>query len=604
MQIRTIFWACVLVLSVVLAAGCAGPTPAPSGATPTVTPLPPSTSLATPEELVAFVERAFEYAKVHGKEAALREFNNQTGQFVDGELYMFAYDLEGNTLVLPFQPELIGTNRWNASDSDGIPFIQEIIHTAQSGGGFVRYRYLDPAANYTVKPKISYVMKVNQDWILGSGIYDANDADPLIRVGGDSQVRADLKSFVGEAIEYAREHGKTAALQEFNDRNGTFVRENLYIYAFDYDGTTLALPFQPQLIGTDLSGLQDPFGVNYTRVEIYLAQQGGGYIFYHYLNPTRNMTLEPKMSYVAPVDDTWWLGVGIYLMDVPKPITVADLADFVQGASAYAVTVGEQAALAEFQQKESPFSRENLYIYAYNYQGILLAHPYQADLVGTNRSGWTDVRGLPLIRVGAAVASEGGGYVAYLYPAPAGGVIDEKAMDTYQPKIGYVYPVDPNWWIGSGIYFTDLVPIGRGRPQVVSEMISLVEAAADYGREAGIDAAFAEISNPSGQFVDAKGHYIYAYDYQGTLLAHPYLQDEIGTSLINRTDSFGMKNIQALVDTAQAGGGYVIFIWPNPDQGNREEMKIGYVLPVNDTWWVGSGVYLSEISGMYTLLST
>jgi Signal transduction histidine kinase len=69
------------------------------------------------------------------------------------------------------------------------------------------------------------------------------------------------------------------------------------------------------LIGTDLSGLQDAFGVNYTRIEILLAHQGGRFIFYHYPNPAHAMALEPKMSYVAPVDDTWWVGAGIYLQD-------------------------------------------------------------------------------------------------------------------------------------------------------------------------------------------------------------------------------------------------------------------------------------------------
>jgi signal transduction histidine kinase len=445
-------------------------------------------------------------------------------------------------------------------------------------------------------------MEVGQDWIIGSGIYNVNEADPLIRVGGDSGVREELKSYAAKAIAYAREHGKTAALREFNDRNGTFVRGNLYIYAFDYNGTTLALPFQAQLIGTDLSGLQDPLGVNYTWVEIFLAEQGGGFLFYHYFNPARNMSLEPKMSYVAPVDDTWWLGVGIYLMDVTKPIAVGDLAGFVQNASSFAAIAGKKAALAEFQQKESPFSLKNMYIYAYDYDCILIAHPYQPDQVGTNRSDWTDIRGLPVIQIGARVASSGGGFISYLYPAPEGGILDEKAKDTYQPKIGYVAPVDKTWWIGSGLYFSDLVPGGIGRPEVISEMIGLVEASADYGREAGAKTAFAEISNRSGRFVDKKGHYIYAYDYNGTLLAHPYLPEKIGTSLIERTDPFGMENIRALVDTAQSGGGYVVFIWPNPDKGNREELKIGYVLPVNDTWWVGSGVYLSEITGVDTPL--
>ncbi len=170
-------------------------------------------------------------------------------------------------------------------------------------------------------------------------------------------------------------------------------------------------------------------------------------------------------------------------------------------------------------------------------------------------------------------------------------------MDTFEPKIGYVYPVNRDWWIGSGLYFSDMVPGPSPRPDVISEMIGLVESGAAFGREKGRAMAFAEISNRSGRFVDAKGHYIYAYDYNGTLLAHPYQPEKIGTSLMDHRDPFGMESIRALSDTARAGGGYIVFIWPNPDKGNQEELKIGYVLPVDDTWWVGSGVYLSEITG-------
>jgi len=279
---------------------------------------PANNFTASPEELVAFVEKSFEYAHVHGQEAALREFNNQTGQFVDGELYIFAYDTNGTTLALPFQPEIIGTNRWNLTDANGTLFIQNLISTAQSGGGFVRYLYADPADNFTVKQKLSYVMMVNQSWIIGAGIYNPPENSSIVSVGTDPQVRNSLKSFVGEAIDYANTGGKDAAITEFNNQNGTFVRDSLYIYAFDYKGMTLALPYQPELIGTDLSGLQDPYGVNYTKVEIFLAQQGEGFLFYHYYNPAHNMTLEPKMSYVQKVDDTWWLGAGTYIEDLNR----------------------------------------------------------------------------------------------------------------------------------------------------------------------------------------------------------------------------------------------------------------------------------------------
>lgn len=310
----------ILILVFVLAAifmatGCTDTNTVPRNQSGDQTTPNQTTASASPSQLVAFVQKAYEYAQVHGREAALHEFNNQTGRFIEGELYIFAYDLEGNTLALPFQPDLLGKNRLNTTDANGTMFIQELISAAQSGGGFVQYQYPDAADNFRIKPKLSYAMMVDNTWILGSGVYNPDTDDPVVKVGGAPQVREHLRSFVGEAISYARTNGKDAAIAGFNDRNGTFVRGNLYIYAFDYNGTTLALPFQPQLIGTDLSGLQDSFGVNYTRIEIFLAQQGGGFIFYHYPNPARNMTLEPKMSYVQNVDETWWLGAGIYLPD-------------------------------------------------------------------------------------------------------------------------------------------------------------------------------------------------------------------------------------------------------------------------------------------------
>jgi signal transduction histidine kinase len=276
-----------------------------------------------------------------------------------------------------------------------------------------------------------------------------------------------------------------------------------------------------------------------------------------------------------------------------------EIRDLVQNASSYAQSVGQARALAEFSKKVGMFSHGDMYVYAYDNNGTLLAHPYESDKAGENRDNFTDIRGLPVIRIGEYTASMGGGFFAYLYPAPTGGVGDEAAPDSYVPTIGYAYPAGDDWWIGSGIYFSDLEgadPV----PRPVAAMIDLVRRGADYGQENGKEKAFAEISNRSGMFVDAEGHYLYAYDYNGTLLAHPYLPEKVGTNLIGYKGPFGMEIIRALADTAHAGGGYVIFMWPNPDNDNLIEMKIGYVLPVDEDWWIGSGVYLNEITGVNT----
>ena len=60
----------------------------------------------------------------------------------------------------------------------------------------------------------------------------------------------DLTATVKEAVAYARQNGKEKAIAAFNDPNGTFARNGIYIFAEDYDGTALAEPFEHELVGT------------------------------------------------------------------------------------------------------------------------------------------------------------------------------------------------------------------------------------------------------------------------------------------------------------------------------------------------------------------
>lgn len=285
-------------------------------------------------------------------------------------------------------------------------------------------------------------------------------------------------------------------------------------------------------------------------------------------------------------------------VQAPDNMTVGGMMAFMSGAVDYAKSAGMAEALSEFGDENGSFSRGDIYVYAYGFNGTLLAHPYQPGLVGTDRSNWTDARGFPFYKASAYRAENGGGFVAYLYPKPEGGSIEESAKGDYIPKIGCVLPVNDEWWIGSGIYLSDLVDAETGTaPAATGEMIGLVESGVAYALENGNERAFEAISDKEGAFVDKEGYYLYAYDYNGTLLAHPYLADRIGENLIDHEGAFGEKDIRMLAEAAGEGGGYVVFSWPNPSNGDRPEIKIGYVLPVDDEWWLGSGVYLSEITG-------
>ena len=119
-------------------------------------------------------------------------------------------------------------------------------------------------------------------------------------------------AFVTEAVVYGREHGRQASLAEFNDPNGSFVREDLYIFAADYNGTSLASIALPQRVNTSFYNDVDVTGQYYMRNKINISRSGGGFIIIHFPNPAHNFTPEPKLCYVHDVDGTYWIGAGMY----------------------------------------------------------------------------------------------------------------------------------------------------------------------------------------------------------------------------------------------------------------------------------------------------
>lgn len=258
-------------------------------------------------ELISFVDSAVAYAQENGKDKALKEFSNKNGSFVHGELYIDAYDFNGTNIAHPFKPDRIGKNMMNESDPNDVMYIRNLVDLAKEGKGFTYFISPNPARNNKNELELGYVIKVDDNWWLGSGLYLSN-----ISVSFDQKERDALVAYVNEALQFARKNGKEKSLAVFNDPIGNFTRYERYIFALDYEGKTLALPFQPELIGTNRIDTQDPNGVYFTKLFINTARRNNGFLYYVYPDPSRNMTQVLKLSYVANVDGNWILGSGIY----------------------------------------------------------------------------------------------------------------------------------------------------------------------------------------------------------------------------------------------------------------------------------------------------
>ncbi len=126
---------------------------------------------ATRDDVVAIVEEAVDYAKANGKEKALAEFSNPKGLFNRGELYIFAYDFNGINIAHGGNKAFIGQDLINMKDPNGVMVIQELIKQSEKGSGWLDYMWDNPQTG-KVEPKVGFVMKVDDTWWLGSGIYE------------------------------------------------------------------------------------------------------------------------------------------------------------------------------------------------------------------------------------------------------------------------------------------------------------------------------------------------------------------------------------------------------------------------------------------------
>jgi len=144
--------------------------------TGSITWVPPVSTTATEGEinkLTAFVDNAASLISEEG-EKALPELRKKDSKWWVGESYIFAYDLNGKTLLLPPTPELEGTNRLGVKDADGVYFVREMINQLKTNSsGWLQYHYPKPG-EVVPSPKLAYFKKVKlagKTVLIGSGIY-------------------------------------------------------------------------------------------------------------------------------------------------------------------------------------------------------------------------------------------------------------------------------------------------------------------------------------------------------------------------------------------------------------------------------------------------
>lgn len=116
--------------------------------------------------------------------------------------------------------------------------------------------------------------------------------------------QADAKTMVDKALAMVKEKGLDATLAAINDKNGPFVKGELYIFVGDTEKVANVVhPINPALVGKDFSKIKDVKGKLFYLEFVNTAKTGSGWVEYWWPKPNAKEA-SLKVTYVAGVPNS------------------------------------------------------------------------------------------------------------------------------------------------------------------------------------------------------------------------------------------------------------------------------------------------------------
>jgi cytochrome c len=125
---------------------------------------------ATRDEAQVMVKKAVAYIKVEGADKAYPAFTKKTPEFIDRDLYVVVYGLDGKVLAHGANDKLVGKDMIDATDVDGKLFVKERVDMARKNATFWQdYKFVNPVSK-KIEPKQMYCETVAETAVCG-GVY-------------------------------------------------------------------------------------------------------------------------------------------------------------------------------------------------------------------------------------------------------------------------------------------------------------------------------------------------------------------------------------------------------------------------------------------------
>jgi cytochrome c len=124
----------------------------------------------TTAEAESMVKKAVAFLKANGKEKGFAEISTPQGKFVDRDLYVFVYDMNGKCVAHGFNQKMIGKDLLQLKDADDKYFVKERVEICKTKGkGWQDYKFTNPLSK-KIEHKTAYIEKY-EDYVVGCGVY-------------------------------------------------------------------------------------------------------------------------------------------------------------------------------------------------------------------------------------------------------------------------------------------------------------------------------------------------------------------------------------------------------------------------------------------------
>ncbi len=125
---------------------------------------------ASKEDALAAVKKGVAFIKANGRDKGYAEVSNKQGQFIDRDLYLVVYGLDGTVRAHGANDKMVGKNLIDLKDVDGKAFVKERVDLAQAKDTFWQdYKFTNPVSK-KIEPKQMYCEKL-EDTVVCGGIY-------------------------------------------------------------------------------------------------------------------------------------------------------------------------------------------------------------------------------------------------------------------------------------------------------------------------------------------------------------------------------------------------------------------------------------------------